>query len=116
MRKAGMRRIMRFTRIPVLLEFMEGCDDLIRRLDRVDALTCIRDVDGNTANLHLEPNDAALCAQQLLMLRFGYGNRVCGIAALKASQRAVAGAFFLDPALDDDVGRRPKACTLDRIE
>jgi hypothetical protein len=47
-------------------------------------------MDGNTANHHLEPDDADLRAQQLLMLRFENENRICPIAALKASQRAVA--------------------------
>jgi hypothetical protein len=58
-----MRRITRFTRIPVLLEFMKGCDNVVRRLDRVDALACVGDVDGNTANHYFEPDDADLRAQ-----------------------------------------------------
>src|SRR6266852_5144626 len=97
-------RIVAAPRVPVLLEPVQRLHDAVGGLDRVGARARLANMNGNAADMNLEPQDADLRADQLVPHRLRNQRGVGAVAAFQARERAVAGAFLLDDRLDVDVG------------
>ena len=82
----------------------------------LDALARLPHVHGESAHLHLEPDDADVGAHQHVVDGFRDDRRLRPVAARHAGERAVAGAFLLRHALDIDGGGRLVAEIAERVE
>ena len=112
---AGVGRVF-VGRVPARLEFAQRGDQRHGRLDRVDSALGLENVNRDTAQMHLQPDDADLRIDQVFVERFGNDHGIGAVAALKARQRAVARALFLDDGLQADVGGGCEAGVADRVE
>ena len=95
-------RAPRLVGVPARLDLAERPDDAVGGVDRVRARPHLAHVDGDAPHLDLEPEDADIGADQLLVLRLGNEDGVGTVAAQMGHQGPVARRFLLDDRLHRD--------------